>query len=337
MAEFGLDISALARELALPNTREWSSGDQLALLEASLIKMARPHIGFDIGQRVDVHRLGVFGYALMNSATGADALRLLVEYQRAVLPHMRVSLKNNEGSASADADPLQQSRLLANANRFPQVSLLCHAKHLNPEVERFSVESFAVSVRNCSSHLLGFSPSQQHYHFDYPAPDYAEVYHQVLGENIEFNAPATEIVFSSEQLAQRISRANPVSEALYRQQCDVLLKQLGGSEPVSSRVQQLLLRSRGEFPRADEVASQLNMSESTLRRKLKGEGSSYQRLLDQLRLHLANQYLQTTQISVAEVGRLLGFDDVANFRRAFRRWSGVNPSQLREEFFGADV
>lgn len=72
------------------------------------------------------------------------------------------------------------------------------------------------------------------------------------------------------------------------------------------------------------------MSNTTLWRKLKGENTSYQMLLDQVRELLARRYLQDTILPVSEVAELVGFDDRTNFRRAFRRWTGQTPSEMRE-------
>lgn len=281
--------------------------ESLRLLANVLASVKRPDLGLDVGRRMDVHQLGVFGYALLNSPTGADALKLLLQYQRIVMPHLTIELRSRGG----------------------EVAIVCLAKHLSPVLERFSIESFFVSVRNCSQNLLGFAPEKQQYFFDYSPPDYQDRYSALLGDEIYFDAGVSEVVFSSEVLNQAIGQANPINEAVYLQQCDVLLKQLGGAEPVSAQVQQLLLRGRGAFPSIGVVATQMNMSESTLRRKLRAEKTGFQKLLDQVREHLAQQYLQTTQLSVAEVGRLLGFDDVANFRRAFKTWSGRCPNELR--------
>ena len=77
------------------------------------------------------------------------------------------------------------------------------------------------------------------------------------------------------------------------------------------------------------MAAYLHMSESTLQRRLAKEGTRYQRLLDQVRYTLAREYLQQTALPVAEIGLLLGYSDAANFRRSFKRWSGITPSQLR--------
>jgi AraC-like DNA-binding protein len=72
------------------------------------------------------------------------------------------------------------------------------------------------------------------------------------------------------------------------------------------------------------------MSESTLQRRLAGEGVRYQSLLDQVRYKLAVEYLQKTRLPISEIALLLGYSNPANFRRTFKRWSGYRPSQLRQ-------
>jgi AraC-like DNA-binding protein len=84
-----------------------------------------------------------------------------------------------------------------------------------------------------------------------------------------------------------------------------------------------------EFPTGVTVARQLHMSESTLQRRLAREGCRYQQLLDQVRYRLANEYLLSTTLPVAEIACLLGFSDSANFRRSFKRWSNTTPSAMR--------
>jgi AraC-like DNA-binding protein len=64
---------------------------------------------------------------------------------------------------------------------------------------------------------------------------------------------------------------------------------------------------------------------------LNAEGTSYQAIVNDVRNHLARQYLADTDLSVADIGTLIGFEDLSNFRHAFRRWNGVSPSRFRRE------
>ena len=84
--------------------------------------------------------------------------------------------------------------------------------------------------------------------------------------------------------------------------------------------------------RKDMVAAQLNMSEKTLQRKLQLEATSYQTLLDEARLQLAQQYLCNSKLSFDSIAMQLGFAEVRSFFRRFKIWTGQTPSEYRESF-----
>ena len=82
---------------------------------------------------------------------------------------------------------------------------------------------------------------------------------------------------------------------------------------------------------AQDVAARLRVSSRTLHRSLAAEGTSYRRLLDQLRLDIAERYLIDDRMSVAEVACLVGFSEISAFHRAFKRWTGRTPVTFRAE------
>ena len=104
-----------------------------------------------------------------------------------------------------------------------------------------------------------------------------------------------------------------------------------GLEPSSAaaRVRALLLKamSSGDLDQ-DGIALALNQSASTLQRRLRREGTTYQRVLDTTRRELALEYLREGQHTLADITFLLGFADQSNFTRAFRRWTGATPRQF---------
>ena len=61
------------------------------------------------------------------------------------------------------------------------------------------------------------------------------------------------------------------------------------------------------------------------------EGTSYQKILDDVKKELAIEYLQTTTLSVQEISDLLGYSEVTNFRRAFVKWVQLSPYQYRKK------
>lgn len=90
------------------------------------------------------------------------------------------------------------------------------------------------------------------------------------------------------------------------------------------------LTTSHECPHIDAVAPQLAMSDATLRRTLYLENTSYQGILDQVRLELACQLLAKDML-IDDVAWDLGFSAPSGFSRAFKLWTGQSPTQWRAE------
>lgn len=79
----------------------------------------------------------------------------------------------------------------------------------------------------------------------------------------------------------------------------------------------------------EEVARALHMSERTVRRRLRKEGTTLRELLDGFRHERAVELLSTRKYGIADVAFLLGFSELSSFYRAFRRWTGCTPAEFR--------
>jgi len=100
-------------------------------------------------------------------------------------------------------------------------------------------------------------------------------------------------------------------------------------------VRRRLLRAPGKFPSQEAMAAELHISVRTLRRRLNDERITYRDIVAEVRYELARRYLSTSELTVGQIGDLLGYDDTANFRRAFKRWSGKTAQAWREAKPGA--
>ncbi len=85
----------------------------------------------------------------------------------------------------------------------------------------------------------------------------------------------------------------------------------------------------GQMPSAEAVASQLNISVTTLRRQLQKDGASYQQLKDDCRMEAAFHYLNCMDISNTAIAEMLGFDEPSAFFRSFKKWTGQTPGEYR--------
>lgn len=81
--------------------------------------------------------------------------------------------------------------------------------------------------------------------------------------------------------------------------------------------------------KADEIAKKLGVSVRQLQRLLQKDGTCFRDLSEQELFKQAKILLRQKDVSVLEISLDLGYLDSANFTRAFKRWSGVSPTQFK--------
>ncbi|MEM6889185.1 MAG: helix-turn-helix domain-containing protein [Pseudomonadota bacterium] len=100
--------------------------------------------------------------------------------------------------------------------------------------------------------------------------------------------------------------------------------------PVSNRLRAVMLESFGTPDSSlDHACARLNVSKSTLLRRLRDEGTTFRKLRDGLRRELAERYLKTSDLNNQQISFLLGFNNISAFQRAFRGWTGMTPRSFR--------
>ncbi len=80
----------------------------------------------------------------------------------------------------------------------------------------------------------------------------------------------------------------------------------------------------------DAVAVMLGMNKRTLQRHLKKRNIVFRQLLTDLRVKTACWYLTSTSLDVTDISEMLGYTDISNFSRAFKKNSGLSPLQWRK-------
>ena len=286
------------------------TAQQLDIISNNAIEMSRDsQLGLLVGSSMDISSQGIFGYAIITSTTIGDALKLMLRYNKALLPSIDV-------------------KMLSRENR---VEVIIKAPHLPDNLERFYIELLYAAIMRSGNTLIPKGRASVHVEFQYDVPYDKAPYQQLFGSKVKFNSTRSVLSFDETSLNLAIVTANPVARDIFRRECDRLLSRDTHRGMISERVQEVLLQSGTEFPTSMRVANQLHMSESTLQRRLAKEGYKFQQLLDQVRNKLAHEYLTGTQLTINEIASLLGFSDAANFRRAFKRWSKQTPTAVRNQ------
>ena len=109
-----------------------------------------------------------------------------------------------------------------------------------------------------------------------------------------------------------------------------LLEELDRFSDIKAVVQKWIIRF---LPKGivdmEMIAGKINMSKPTLYRKLKDEGTSFQELLNRIRMQLMDHYFLEQKLSISEISYLLGFSEAPAFHRAFKKWKGTTPQEYR--------
>lgn len=77
------------------------------------------------------------------------------------------------------------------------------------------------------------------------------------------------------------------------------------------------------------AAQAIGLSVQGLQRRLRQKGYTYREILELARRVRATSLLLETQLPIVEIALSLGYEDHANFTRAFVRWEGCSPSEFR--------
>jgi AraC-like DNA-binding protein len=165
-----------------------------------------------------------------------------------------------------------------------------------------------------------------------PVPPMA-TYQQVFGCKCRFGQAQNCIVFAQNLMQIPLSGGDPKLLDILKTQADTMLQQWHDHHSFLGQVKFLITTSL-EHPEGgmEALAKKLNMTSRTLNRRLAREGTSYQKLRDDIRMHAAKRALAESDASVTAIAGKLGFSESSAFVRAFRRVAGVTPVAYRSTF-----
>jgi AraC-like DNA-binding protein len=267
-----------------------------------------PAIALRAGQRMHVTSYGMYGYALLSSATHAEACSFAARYLRIVGPLCDVVSLDEGLTVPVTFEPLHWPDPTEDAHRF---------------AVEFSLSAHLAVARDRVGQRFSFS----RVNVDYAAPPHANVYRSLFECPVLFEQQSC--VYEHVREDDLAELADPRTHAMAREICEQLLREVNRAGGVAADVWRILIERPGRFPNIKAIALKMEMHPRALRRKLEAEGSSYSALLAEVRRQLAIEYLRKTQMVNKEIASRLGYSDEANFRHAFLRWTGKSPSEFR--------
>jgi AraC-like DNA-binding protein len=284
----------------------------IALLRAAKSLCGDPAFALHYGETVNLAEVSVVGLIGYASETMADAFVQLARYSRLIVdldlgPLERFALvQDGEGLWLVDRRP--------EPNFHPELTEIAFAQMVSG-TRRFGDTPFALEVR-----------------VTHEDPGYRGEYERILGAPVTFASDRNAMRIDPAWTGRRIALEPHYVFGILTGHADALLARLDSATKTRGRVERLILPAlhKGEVDMAG-VAAALGCSRDTLYRRLKAEGTSFAKLLDDLRRRLALDYLAGGKVSVNETAYLVGFSDAAAFSRAFKRWTGRSPGAVRRE------
>lgn len=265
-----------------------------------------PALGLKLGLRLNLSAHAVLGQAFMTCSDLGEALDLLLKYHHLLASSLHLELET-----------IGDQCILTMINS-PDVAVI-----------EFGYELVFGALVNTLRGLLNTPELTLRMEMPYPEPAHSAFYYDVLGDDIHFGCVCGRILFHRDMLDTPLPSSNPVLRNLYEAECARLLADLEGEDSVAEQTLRLLRKLEGQYPQMPQIANMLNLSPRTYRRRLDEEQQSFQKLLDQVRGEHATRYLQNTRLPLTTIAYMIGFSDASNFRRAYIKWTGLSPKEVR--------
>jgi AraC-like DNA-binding protein len=268
------------------------------LIRNSLAMTSEAATGLFVGRHLGANSHGIVGFAAMCCRTVREGLELIARFARLRTTMLSISI---QGTARGVRMCFEESFPLGEIRR--------------PVLEAvvLGIESAVASVGACRARAVAFS---------FPEPGYAALAREMFGCEVRYGDSWTGFEIAEEALDAPLRTADGEAFREAELLCKRELEKLAQDESTASRVRRALLDG---FPSLPSTARMLHLTPRTLHRRLLDEGTSFRALLDDVRHTVAVEQMRSKRFSLKEIAYQLGYSDLANFRRAFRRWQPAFP------------
>jgi len=307
----GLDAADLVRRAGVPETALTRPESRIAqAVSARLWELAAgasgdPALGIAVSEEMRWSSLHALGFALLTSSTLGDAFGRLVRYAGMLTDAWSLAIESTDRGYEVVMGP-----------RSP-------ADAVSP----YALDAGLASLVRLARSELGTDVSPVAVALAPGAPGDLSPFEAFFRCPVSFDTPDYRLVFNVDDVSRPLRQANATLAAAQDRIVAHYLQGLAADTTTDGVRQVLVTLLPAGAPDAQTVARALALSTRSLQRHLEEEGTTFRSQLEEVRRSLAHDYLRAGTHSVTEVSYLLGFSDSANFSRAFRRWTGVTPSQ----------
>src|SRR5262249_42420260 len=277
-------------------------------LEEAALATGDDTFGLHFGERYQPKNLGPLTYVVIHSPTIGAALENMGRYIRV----------HNEAAESSVV--IEGTWALARLRLTGLTVAVPRQQH-----------EFAMAVALNTLRLMAGSdwiPAEVH--FAHPVPRSTVEHVRVFRAPVSFGHAANAFVLEPAFLDRQVPSADPRLYPILRQYLDRVLEEMPAEEPEMASIRRLIGEAmRHGEPKLAPVARALATSGRSLQRRLKEHGVDFRDMVEDTRRRFALHYLQDREHTVSEIAYLVGYSEVSAFNRAFKRWTGLTPTDFR--------
>ncbi len=269
------------------------------------------------------------------SGNPALGLHLRRQYGRNFM-HFVISLaKNSETLFEAASLWCRFARVICESDRIELIKennnyILVHT-NLHPHYKCISMtEHDIVHAVEYGRSFTGKKFNPVEVRFVHPAPEYKDEYSKIFRCPVFFGREENGVVLKKKDLQREIMTRDHHLQATLKKHAESIMSQLSDSESFKIKIERYIIKNlpKGKVD-VESVCGYMNMSRSTLHRRLKQEETTFSELLENTRKSLSNTYLKH-DMSLTQIAFLLGFSEPSTFQHAFRRWYNKSPGEFRK-------
>ncbi|MCG8315438.1 MAG: AraC family transcriptional regulator [Pseudomonadales bacterium] len=272
----------------------------------------RVDLGLALGRALNLSRWGILGMAQMCSKTLGDALETGNHYQGLLRSRFHLDPIMTGGRCEIEISKRESMDYPINAEYAYEVLL----------------GTITSQMQDISGQEVYFEEIQ----LNYSAPPYHHLYEKYLGCKVQFDCERSMAAVSDKFMTRPLTMSNRVAKqqalALYEQELRRIA--LVQQEDFRWQVRDALTKHGEGTLKLDQVADILQVTPRTLRRKLQKVGTSFREISQSYQLEQALTYLAEPGTKVSTVANRCGFSDLASFREAFKKHTGLTPQAYRK-------
>ena len=277
------------------------------LFKASVEATGDPAFGLLVGETLHPGNLHALGYALMASTSVRDFCQRLQNYYKLVSQNAQFRSEETADEFLFIATVSPDGVCVETQDAFVSLMIRFIRFILNP----------------------AFNPLRLCLVRPQPLVD-VQKYYDHFGCDIEFDQPEVIIAIAPDIVDIALPGASKELAQMHDQSTMQYLQRME-KQDIINRVRTMIVEDLSSTAVTKQrVADRLCMSSRSLQMKLAAKDTSFQQILDGTRHSLALGYMEQSAISITEAAYLLGFSDVSNFTRAFKRWTGKSPRDFRQ-------